>query len=211
MVWLKSLALFYTYKNQPSPYIGLVGINKIQTILDFQKSSDKFNSCDYYMSYCKEIDIFIDDTENKYEFFKFEKIVNKKHNYHWDYLHCQENFEVFNWKFNEEDNFFILDNFITGFVRKITAYSDTSNFENENQNSQLKPIIRIFNDISFEIEHSDNFVMIYEGMIHTKDKILTYSIGHLASRKKLTSRSQYDRQNQIFFRNQEGGIQRFSF
>ena len=200
---LKMLAFFYTYESQPQPVLGLITLNKIQTRLYFDR--EKIGEpCDFFMNKCE---LFrVSSNKKQYSIYQFEETPNSVLPRYWGYLHKSIMFEAFDWKFNEEDNFIVVDDFITGYVKSISSYTDSTNYLQDNKIPQLRPKVTILESLSFELEKTVEEEIFTQGMLHTKTQIITYQI-HNTEGTQLTKRKHYDGQSPVLLGNQPELVQ----
>ena len=72
--------------------------------------------CEYFMKNCRRFDVSFKNDQN-YSIFKFGADEEGRFEYAFDFLYRSKKLESVNWKYLDEDNYIIIDDYITGFVR----------------------------------------------------------------------------------------------
>ena len=108
--------LFFTYNSdQDKHYLLSFRIFKVLLVLFLPDDHDSAEQCEYFMKFCSRYDISYGDDIN-YSIFKFEP-EEYSYQYAIDFLYRSKKLETVDWKYLNEDNHIVIDDYIMGFIR----------------------------------------------------------------------------------------------
>jgi hypothetical protein len=172
---LKHLAFFYGLFEPEKTILGIVQIFKVFSKLKMSSLKFSMNVCPYYVFDCLKYNFVLQNSKT-INFYKMN--VSEKFDYskYFGYLITSQNFNHFDWKFIKEENYFFVDDFVSGFISDIKISSNKTKYLNSHLLMTPRYDVRINSQMIFEVFKEPDMKVHLNGMLSNDENIISFII-----------------------------------